>query len=181
MPEVRQQLPELFHTGVIVDDIFAAIASYAGLGVTFTEVRDITLKVVVDGESRTERMLAAYTRQGPPYVELIQELDGDIWGPRALNLNHLGYWVEDVEQAARDLQAQGFVLRMVPDSSPPHFAYLLGHGSLWVELCGPSVRPMLRQWLMTCFEGPDAPPVRIQAGPDAESRSYAANVEGAAS
>ena len=144
---------DLFHSGVVVTDIQAAIAAYSATGVMFTEVRDITLDVVVDGEQRTEHMLAAYTKQGPPHVELIQELDGAIWGPDALNLNHLGYWAQDVEVTAKALEQAGFRLRITPPASPPRIAYLSGPGSVWVELCGPGVRTMLAQWLTTCYGG----------------------------
>lgn len=160
MPDT-QPVADLFHTGVVVRDIHAAIAAYHALGVTFTEVRDITIDVVVDGEHNTEHMLAAYTKQGPPHVELIQELDGDIWGPDALNLNHLGYWAEDVEAAAKALEQAGFRLRITPPASPPRIAYLSGPGSVWIELCGPGVRTMLAQWLTTCYAGPHTPAARI--------------------
>jgi hypothetical protein len=157
------QLADLFHTGVVVEDIHAAIAAYSATGAMFTEVRDITLDVVVDGERRTERILVAYTTQGPMYVELIQELEGDIWGPSALNLNHLGYWVEDVETAAKELESAGFKLRMLPAANPPRIGYLSGPGNVWVELVAPPVRPSLEQWLATSYAGPDAPPTAIRA------------------
>jgi catechol 2,3-dioxygenase-like lactoylglutathione lyase family enzyme len=148
------QFAELFHTGVVVEDIDAAIAAYTATGVTFTEVRDITLDVIVDGARRTEHMLAAYTKEGPPYLELIQELDGDIWGSNALNLNHLGYWVDDVEAAAGKLEQAGFALRLRPAASPPRLAYLSGPGNVWVELVAPAVRASLAQWLATTYAGP---------------------------
>lgn len=162
MTDTRPPLTAPYHTGVVVEDIHAAIAAYAATGATFTEVRDITMDVVLDGEVRTERMLAAYTRQGPGYVELIQELEGDIWGPSALNMNHVGYWVEDVESAAEELERSGFTLRLLPAARPPRIGYLSGPGNLWVELVGSVVRPSLDQWLATSYAGPDTPPACIR-------------------
>ena len=153
MIDARRQLADLFHTGVVVEDIHAAIAAYTATGAEFTEVRDITMDVVLDGERRTEHMLAAYTKQGPPYVEFIQELAGDIWGPDALNLNHLGYWVEDVERAAKELERSGFTLRLLPAATPARIGYLSGPGNVWVELVAPAVRPSLDQWLATTYTG----------------------------
>jgi hypothetical protein len=163
MTDARPPLADLFHTGVVVEDIHAAIAAYAATGASFSEVRDITMEVVLDGERRTEHMLAAYTKQGPGYVELIQELEGDIWGPSALNMNHLGYWVEDVESAAKELERSGFTLRLLPAARPPRIGYLSGPGNVWVELVAPAVRSSLDQWLATSYAGPDVPPVRIGA------------------
>lgn len=157
MTDARKQLADLFHTGVVVEDIHAAIAAYTATGVTFTEVREITMDVLLDGERRTEHMLAAYTKQGPPYVELIQELDGDMWGPGALNLNHLGYWVEDVEGAAAELERSGFTLRLLPVARPARIGYLSGPGNVWVEVVAPAVRTSLDQWLATSYAGPARP------------------------
>lgn len=111
-------------------------------------------------------------------MELIQEVDGDIWGAAALNLNHLGFWVEDVEKAAERLQEAGLELRMVSAASPPRFAYLSGPGDVWVELCGPGVRTMLSQWLSTAYQGPDTPPVPISGlagGPKQEHQREGAH------
>jgi hypothetical protein len=163
MTVVSPHLADLFHTGVVVEDIHAAIAAYSATGAIFTEVRDITMDVLLDGERRTEHMLVAYTTQGPMFVELIQELEGDIWGSSALNLNHLGYWVEDVETAAKELESAGFKLRILPAASPPRIGYLSGPGNVWVELVAPAVRSSLDQWLATSYGGPDAPPTPIKA------------------
>jgi len=162
MTDAQLQLADLFHAGVVVEDIHAAIAAYSATGATFTEVRDITLDVVLAGERRTEHMLATYTKQGPVHVELIQELEGDIWGPGAMNLNHVGYWVEDVEIAAKELERAGFKLRLLNATSPPRIGYLSGPGNVWVELVGPAVRSSLEQWLTTSYAGPDAPPAPIE-------------------
>ncbi|NGP05833.1 VOC family protein [Rhodococcus sp. 14C212] len=165
MPNTQFPMADLFHVGVVVEDIHEAIAAYSATGATFTEVRDITLEVVLDGVRRTEHMFAAYTKQGPPYLELIQELEGNIWGSDALDLNHLGYWAEDVDATAKTLEQAGFTLRMMPPASPPRIAYLSGPGSIWVELCGPGVRTMLAEWLTTSYAGPDSLPVRPPALP----------------
>ncbi|MER7684947.1 VOC family protein [Streptomyces sp. NPDC097610] len=163
MTGTRPPLADLYHTGVVVEDIHEAIAAYAATGAAFAEVRDITMEVVLDGERRMERMLATYTKQGPGHVELIQELEGGIWGPSALNLNHVGYWVEDVESAAEELEKSGFKLRLLPAARPPRLAYLSGPGNIWVELVGPAVRPSLEQWLATSYAGSDALPTCIRA------------------
>jgi len=91
------------------------------------------------------------------------ELEGNIWGADALDLNHLGCWVDDVEMAAKELEASGFELRLLPAATPPRIGYLSGPGSIWVELVGPAVRASLEQWLATEYAGPDAPPVTIVA------------------
>jgi Glyoxalase/Bleomycin resistance protein/Dioxygenase superfamily len=163
MTEPLSQLADLYHAGVVVEDIHAAIAAYSATGVTLAEIRDITLEVVLDGERRTEHMLATYSKQGPVHVELIQEVEGDIWGAGFLNMNHLGYWVEDVQNAAEELEKAGFALRMVNATNPPRIGYLSGPGNVWVELVAPAVRSSLGEWLTTSYAGPDVPPASIRA------------------
>lgn len=160
MADGRPQLANLYHTGVVVEDIHAAIAAYSAIGMTFSEVRDISFEVLVDGKPRTAHIRAAYSQQGPPHVEFIQDLAGDIWAPDALDLNHLGFWVEDVEVAVAELERSGFALRVRPAATPPRLAYLSGPGSVWVELVAPAVRSSLEQWLATSYIAPAAPSVQ---------------------
>ena len=79
MPRVTAT--NLYHVGVLVTDLDAAMAQFAEvLGVTFGEPRTVAA-VVVEGGTTTERPLhVVYSIEGPPFLELIEAQEGGVWG-----------------------------------------------------------------------------------------------------
>lgn len=146
---------ELYHYGFVVEDIEVAMATYgAPLGLTWAPVATREVRVVVDGGTPTDvRLLATYSQQGAPYVELIQELEGDVWGHGALGLNHIGFWVPDLAEGVETLRASGMdacVQAVDADGEPTRFSYqsLRGAAGLpWVELVDEAVKPQLMDWI----------------------------------
>ena len=147
---------ELYHYGIVVDDIDAAQGVYgASLGLTWAPVATREVRVVVDGGTQPidVRLLATYSQQGPPYIELIQELDGDVWSHRSLGLNHVGYWVPDLTEGFERLRAAGLEARVRAvdeHGEPPRFSYQSVPGALaapWVELVDVAIRPQLLDWV----------------------------------
>ena len=56
-------------------------------------------------------MRAAETLTGPPYVELLQAIEGSTWEPRGVSyLHHVAYEVEDLEAVGTELERQGYQL-----------------------------------------------------------------------
>lgn len=54
--------------------------------------------------------LLAFTRGGPPYIELVQGPPGSPWDSSlGARCHHLGYWTEDVAQSSARLSEAGFV------------------------------------------------------------------------
>ena len=146
---------ELYHVGYVVDDIEAAMADYGrALGLTWAVVTPRSLRVVVDGSETPQEaeLLATYSVQGPPYVELIQELSGSLWGREAGRLDHLGFWVDDLAGAFAELSAQGLdtSVQAVDDHGCPiRFSYqrASSESGPWIELVDSSVRPALMAWV----------------------------------
>lgn len=148
---------ELFHVGYVVDDIAAAMAAYsAPLGLTWATVTPRPLCVRVDeaGDPVEVELLATYSQQGPPYVELIQELRGGVWtgGRHGARLDHLGYWEPDRAGAATRLRAAGCaasVQGLDADGLPSRFTYLRpgAGGGPWIELVDEQVKPELLAWI----------------------------------
>ncbi|MGW9046550.1 VOC family protein [Streptomyces lydicus] len=66
----------------------------------------------------------AFTRGGPPFIELIEGPAGSPWDASAgARFDHLGFWSSDVEQGSRRLESDGLP---VDFSGCPHgrpFAY----------------------------------------------------------
>lgn len=147
---------ELYHVGYVVDDIHRAMADYsAAAGLTWSDVAPRPLRVRVDeGADPVEvELLATYSRQGPPHVELIQELRGGVWagGHHGARLDHVGYWEPDLAGATARLRAAGCtasVAAVDPQGRPTRFAYLRPpSGGPWLELVDEAVKPELLAWI----------------------------------
>jgi hypothetical protein len=143
----------MYHFGLVVPDIHSAVRQYgAALNVRFAEVRRRPLDVVVDGEPRKVTLLATYSIQGPPYLELIEEVSGATWAADALGMNHMGFWAKDVPAAMSQLETNGIPSRVIVDSDPVQISYHQGPHGLWVEVVGESVRPVIDGWLATSYD-----------------------------
>ncbi|GAA0828059.1 VOC family protein [Streptosporangium amethystogenes subsp. fukuiense] len=145
---------EHFHYGLVVDDIERAMAEYAAaLGLTWADVATRAVRVAgADGGEPVDAvLLATYSRQGPPYVELIQDVRGGVWSG-ASRLDHIGYWVPDLAEGLAGLEASGFtasVQAVDGDGRPTRFGYRRppsGTGP-WIELVDLAVRPQLLAWI----------------------------------
>jgi catechol 2,3-dioxygenase-like lactoylglutathione lyase family enzyme len=143
---------DMYHVGVVVPDVREAMARYsAALGFTWSRVGDTRLDVLVDGRPREARIAATYSMEGPPYLELIEELSGDVWAARALGLQHVGFWVDDLEGTIRrfdDAGLPGRVRHLPAEGQPALFSYHDGGAGLWWELVSPAFRPRLEARLL---------------------------------
>ncbi|GAY08334.1 VOC family protein [Pseudonocardia sp. N23] len=148
---------DLYHVGYVVDDIEKAMAGLsATAGRTWSEIRPRPLRVQVDDDPTVieVELLAAYSRPGPPFVELIQDVRGGIWSGGAhggARLDHLGYWERDLPGRVAALRAAGatqLVHAVDDDGNPTRFAYLRAPGGgPWLELVDESVEPELMAWI----------------------------------
>jgi hypothetical protein len=143
----------LYHMGMVVTDLPAAMAEFGGqLGLTWAPVRVFSVNVS-EGGGRAQRLdvPATYSRQGPPYLELIQATGDGLLGPeRAGGLHHIGVFVDDVEGAVRRLEGEGMRLEMrgvAPDGTWAGPVYLANGYGLRVELGALAARDMVRGWV----------------------------------
>jgi predicted enzyme related to lactoylglutathione lyase len=90
-----------WQVGVLVSDIDAAMEQMsAALGLTWGAVK-------TDSTFDSE-MKVVFSRQGPPFFELIQGAPGSQWDvTNGSKLDHLAYWVADVEAERERLVALG--------------------------------------------------------------------------
>jgi catechol 2,3-dioxygenase-like lactoylglutathione lyase family enzyme len=109
------------HVGIVVPDFEAALAELAAVGGGWLRLRardpfdpdraDPRLRLLPD--TARVRLVAAYSRLGPPHLELLQGVPGTLWEPRPeAYIHHLGYWVPTglLEERAAALDALGFLL-----------------------------------------------------------------------
>ena len=148
---------ELYHIGLIVPDLHAAMAQYtATFGFGWATVHESTPEVMVDGERRQAQIAVTYSIQGPPYLELVQERRGSIWGADGLALTHVGFWAEDLGAGRRALDESGLVARVRDagrDGQPARFSYHPLAGGLWIELVHTSFKEQLADWIAGTLAG----------------------------
>jgi catechol 2,3-dioxygenase-like lactoylglutathione lyase family enzyme len=149
---------DMYHVGVVVPDVRAAMAQYsAALGFTWSTVGDSRLDVLVDGCRKECRIAATYSLEGPPYLELVEELSGGVWAAHALGLQHVGLWTDDLEGSVARLDAAGLpgrVRHLPGEGQPALFSYHDGGAGLWWELVSTAFRPRLETRLRAGVETP---------------------------
>ena len=142
---------ELYHVGLTVTDVRAAMAQYtAAFGFSWAPLSEGAHDVIADGERRQAEIAVTYSVQGPPYLELIEERRGSIWGADGFGLSHVGFWAEDLGAARRALEDSGLAARVHdagPDGRPARYTYHPFAGGLWIELVHTSFRAQLADWI----------------------------------
>ena len=141
------QHTNLFHTGIVVDDLAAAKEELGErLGVTWTEGgADVAL--ITDDGIQVVPSAYAMSREGPHHVELAQAVPGTIWTvAEPGHAHHLGYWVDSVTEASAALTASG-VPRVatvaITEDAPPMCAYHRTTNGLYVEVVSRALRRVL--------------------------------------
>jgi len=154
----------MYHVGIVVPDLDEALESYRNsFGFDWTEARTSPQDVLVEGVRQTSLIRACYSIQGPPYIELIEDVTGNVWGNSAYGMNHTGFWAEDIVDARDRLERSGLIA-LVQDASedPPRFTYHRAANGMWIELVGPGFRPRLLERVRVAQErlsddGPTTP------------------------
>ncbi|CAN5700120.1 VOC family protein [soil metagenome] len=100
---------DLFHTGIVVADLDGAMQDLtATCGYRWTMPMTNTLPVRIGGDTRDVEFRMTYSVQAP-HLELVQQIPGTLWMPApGTAAHHLGYFVDDVAAASRQLDAAGF-------------------------------------------------------------------------
>ena len=147
---------EVFHTGFVVADIEVAMEQFARtFDVSWTAVEDRELPLRgPDGPFRP-RLRFAYTREGPPRLELLEAVPGTVWElpPTGvgglLATHHIGVWCDDVAGTSRRLAANGAARLVTYDAATDEavgFAYhRLPSGPL-IELVDAARRDDFERW-----------------------------------
>ncbi len=138
----------LFHFAMAVPDLRGAMGLLGpALGVRWTSVRPAT--IVLDtavGRTSTE-IEAVYSREGPPYVELVRgEPDGFFSARSGPRIHHAGYIVDDVRAEAERLQALGMTVAGMGPGDPPGSAFVTNELGLTLEVMAQGIRDTLDGW-----------------------------------
>jgi hypothetical protein len=138
---------DLFHTGIIVDDLASAKDEYGSLlGLTWRGGgADIAL--ITDEGVRTVPTAYALSREGPHRLELVQSLEGTLWTvTEPGRQHHLGWFVDDLGSTSAELASQGatwLATIALDETAPPMCSYHQLPNGLCVEIVDRSFRRML--------------------------------------
>jgi hypothetical protein len=149
MTSPKLRFEDLYHTGIVVDDMVAAQAELSDvLGVSWgpqgTSEQPVWL---VDGP-RTVCFEYAYTSEGPHHLELVTTIPGTLWTVGSPgHAHHTGYWCDDVAGVSAGLEASGLpvVAKVGTDrpTGPAGVVYHRARSGLYVELVDRAVRAQL--------------------------------------
>ncbi len=86
---------DLYHTGVVVPDLDAAIDRLSAIGgYRWTRIVEATMPVITDDGLVDIPFKMVYSIDAP-HLELVQEVPGTTWTSAPRNAaHHLGYWSE---------------------------------------------------------------------------------------
>jgi hypothetical protein len=138
---------DLWHTGIVVDDLAAAVEEVGEeLGVTWY-TGGAEVRLTTDDGARRVTTSYALSKEGPHHVELVQSIPGTLWtSPAPGHAHHLGYWVRDVVAASTALVQVGtprVATIALSDESPPMCAYHRSGSGLYIEVVSRALRPVL--------------------------------------
>lgn len=148
---------DLYHTGIIVSDLDAAMARLSALGgYRWTNPMSYTLPFrTTDGTAELTSTFV-YSLQAP-HLELIQEVPDSPWKSAPGNaVHHLGYFVDDLAESARVLEGNGFAFEATADTAPPGlalFAYFVDASGTRIEIVDRALFPDFGAFL-TAATGP---------------------------
>ena len=143
------------HLGLQVESLEQACTLLNRLfGLTFAEpITGWPIAVRVDDEIEESEGRFTVSRQGPPYVEVTENVPGSkVWHSdgRPMTFHHLGFWVDDVEAASRQLVEAGYPVQAggLNERGGYRYTYHEVEG-LRVEMADAAARPAFERWAVT--------------------------------
>ncbi len=158
----------VFHFALAVPDLPAAMDLLGpALQLDWTSIWSMTREMETPEGHTSDELQAVYSRQGPPYVELVSGQAGGFFAAEdGARLHHVGYIVDDVRAEAERLQALGLTiwslnassafvtneLRVGRGCSPPasglnaSSAFVTNELGVTLEVMGPGIRQTLDEW-----------------------------------
>jgi Glyoxalase/Bleomycin resistance protein/Dioxygenase superfamily len=149
--------PPYYHIGIVVRNHEEAIEHYANLlDVTFTEPTDTVLCIENPLTQQTEnlKVVAAYSRTRPPYLELIQAGGNGIFSEKnAGQILYFGIWESDLEGRIKKLKELGIGIDALirPAFGKPPTAVITAPDKMGIrmEYLSTSLRLATEAWVIT--------------------------------
>ncbi len=150
---------QLYHVGIVVPDVEAAMAHFTDLlGITWGPVVVTEGFPVREGDG-TERVVPnklCYSTE-PPYLELVQEVEGTVWECNEhSNLHHIGVWTDALPADSATYTELRCPLQLCgrdDDGALVQFAYHRDPLGVRIELVDIAMKPMMEEFMFTAPEG----------------------------
>jgi catechol 2,3-dioxygenase-like lactoylglutathione lyase family enzyme len=162
---MSRPLMKLYHTGIIVDDLDAALASWGeALGLLWAPPLSSTVPLRCPDGVIGREVRFTYSLQGPHYIELLEQVDPspylNVTGGR--HVHHLGYFTDDLRGAAEALEAKGFRMELsgVADDggvARATFHYSEQSPGFWIELVSHEIAAEIGDWIRIAAEANGIP------------------------
>jgi hypothetical protein len=142
---------DLYHVGIVVDDLDAALRSLTAVGGYrwCDQYEGDQVVETRDGEL-TIPLRFAYS-MSEPRLEILQSVPDTLWVPASSGIHHLGYWSDDVDADLAALVGAGLEVEArapLPDGSTL-WAYCGAPSGPRTELVSAMIRPVMEQWFET--------------------------------
>ena len=142
----------LYHMGIVVPELTPAMSEMSEqMGLTWAPPRAFPVNIHEDGELRSYDVLATYSREGPPYFELIEAIGESVWSPAMVGgLHHIGVLAADPLAEIARLEAVGFEVEaqaVTPEGVVTGPTYLLNRYGVRVEVAAEAARDMVLGWM----------------------------------
>jgi catechol 2,3-dioxygenase-like lactoylglutathione lyase family enzyme len=144
---------DFYHTGIVVPDLDAAMARLSALA-GYRWIKPLTYTLPFRTAAGTSELTSTfvYSLQAP-HVELIQEVPGGPWAAAPGNaVHHLGYFTDNLADAARTLEDNGFAFEATAAVSPPGlalFAYYVDEFGTRIEIVDRALFPDFSAFLLS--------------------------------
>jgi hypothetical protein len=141
-----------FHVGYVVPDLPEAMQQLtATAGFRWAPPRLLPTTLRSNGDTLSAEISLTYSVQGPPHLELIEELPGTIWSAQHRGFHHLGYWSSRFAEDTERLVADGFVFEagaVDERGELARFVYLREPATgVRIELRDEARRASMERWL----------------------------------
>jgi hypothetical protein len=152
---------KLYHTGIIVDDLDAAMRSMGEtLGLAWAPPLTSTVPLRGPDGVLGREVRFTYSLQGPHHVEILEQVNPapyvNVTGGR--HVHHLGYYTDDLRGAAAHLEAQGYRMELsgVDDEdggiARATFHYSEFMPGMWIELVSHEIAAEIGDWIRIAAE-----------------------------
>ena len=100
---------DLFHVGIVTDDLNGTLDELTtSLGYEWCAQTRVSVPVTLPDGDTVVDLRFTYSRT-TPRLEIVQSIPGTVWTPaKDAAVHHLGYWSDDVEADAADLERRGY-------------------------------------------------------------------------
>jgi hypothetical protein len=139
----------LFHVGIVVDDLDAALEELGSLfGYEWCPLFAIEIPVVLPEGETTVDLHFVYSKTAPR-IEVIRAVPGTPWVPAlGSGLHHAGYWSDDIAADGVRLSEHGYSeeARGVRPDGAPIWAYYRSPRGLRIEIVSRELERGLEQY-----------------------------------